>query len=261
MPFLTVWPTDAADGAVSSEARWRKMGRTWTPTGVVAGASTELNPSLAGTSLTVKAGAAWIDGHYAELAGDQVLTVTANGLAVIRFDPAANTAELLYRDGATTPNQSPTGQWELPIAKIAASALTDMRAIITPSGGVRVLSIAARDFLFPSATALIGTVVLVDVAGQFRLHSNRTWGALPFVNAGKGTVSTDAFGNWLISTPQANVMLNCYGGNAQRAFPGFHEFNEVDSGIGSTRWIAYTYPTTNAKLNAFIGTQWNIAYT
>jgi hypothetical protein len=56
-----------------------------------------------------------------------VLTVTANGLTVVRFDPAANTADLIYRDGATTPNQSPTGIWETPIAQIVGSALRDVR--------------------------------------------------------------------------------------------------------------------------------------
>lgn len=127
MVAMNVWPTDAADGSVASEARWRKMGRLWTPSAVMMGAGGDMVPSLAGTNLTVKAGAAWVDGHYCELLGDQVLTVSANGLAVVRFDPAANTAELLWRDGASTPAQSPTGTWELPIAKVAGSVLTDVR--------------------------------------------------------------------------------------------------------------------------------------
>ena len=42
------------------------------------------------------------------------MAVTSNGLVVIRWTPAANTFELLYRDGATTPTQTdPT--WELPL--------------------------------------------------------------------------------------------------------------------------------------------------
>ena len=134
MVLLNVWPTDASDGAVTSEARWRSMGRAWAPSAVINGVGGNLAPSLAGTNLTVQPGAAWIDGHYAELTGSQVLTVTANGLVVIRFDPAANTADLVYRDAATTPNQSPTGQWELPVAKIVASALQDVRAIGTQGG-------------------------------------------------------------------------------------------------------------------------------
>lgn len=129
MVAMNVWPTDAADGSVASEARWRKMGRQWANSGVCAGTGTDLpmKPTLSGTNLTVTAGACWVDGHYCELAGDQVLTVTANGLVVVRFDPAANTAELLYRDAATAPSQSPAGIWELEIAQIIGSVLQDRR--------------------------------------------------------------------------------------------------------------------------------------
>ncbi len=127
MPSMTVWPTDAADGSVATEARWRKMGRLWTATGVIQGVGGELAPTLAFPNLTVQSGAVWIDGHYGELAGAQVLTVTANGLVVVRFDPAANTCELLYRDGAAQPTQNPVGVWEIAIAQIVGSAMIDTR--------------------------------------------------------------------------------------------------------------------------------------
>jgi hypothetical protein len=152
MVAMNVWPTDAADGAVSSEARWRLMARQWVPSGVVRGAGGELAPSLAGTNLTVRSGAAWVDGHYTELPGDQVLTATANGLAVVRFDPAANTAELLYRDGATTPNRSPIGVWELPVALIAGSALADRRALLAGEPST-FPNAAARSLAGPAPTA------------------------------------------------------------------------------------------------------------
>ncbi|HKX72315.1 MAG TPA: hypothetical protein VJM75_13850 [Acidimicrobiales bacterium] len=129
MVAMSVWPTDGADGSVASEARWRKMGRLWSPSGVVAGVGGELKPTLAMPNLTVQSGAAWVDGHYTELATNQVLTATANGLAIVRFDPAANSAELLWRDGVSTPTQNPTGTWELPIAKTVGSVLTDLRGI------------------------------------------------------------------------------------------------------------------------------------
>jgi hypothetical protein len=136
MVAMNVWPTDASDGAVTSEARWRKMGRVWAASGVVAGQGGDMAPTLAYPNLTVQAGACWVDGHYCELPGAQVLAVTANGLVVVRFDPAANTADLVYRDGITTPAQSPTGTWELPIAQVAASALVDLRALLG-GGGVK----------------------------------------------------------------------------------------------------------------------------
>lgn len=130
MVAMNVWPTDAADGSVSSEARWRKMARYWVSTGVCAGQGADMLPTLAFPNLTVKAGACWVDGHYCELPGDQVLAVTANGLCVVRFDPAANTAQLLYLDGVSTPSQSPTGVYEIPIAKITGSTLADWRSLV-----------------------------------------------------------------------------------------------------------------------------------
>lgn len=129
MVAMTVWPTDASDGSVANEARWRKMGRLWRDSGIATGQGGELAPSLAGLNLTVQSGAAWVDGHYTELASTQVLTATANGLAVVRFDPAANTADLLWRDAVSVPTQSPTGTWELPIAKTVSSVMTDLRTI------------------------------------------------------------------------------------------------------------------------------------
>jgi hypothetical protein len=127
MVAMNVWPTDAADGSVANEARWRKMGRHFAQTGVAGGVGLEMKPTLSGTNLTVRNGACWVDGHYCELLADQVLTSTANGIAVVRFDPAANTAELLWRDGITVPAQSPTGTYEMLVASVAASALTDRR--------------------------------------------------------------------------------------------------------------------------------------
>lgn len=132
MVAMNVWPTDAADGSVANEARWRKMGRIWAPSAVVAGVGSDLAPTLAMPNLTVQAGAAWVDGHYTELPNSQVITATANGLAVVRFDPAANTAELLWRDAVSVPTQNPTGTWELPIAKTVGSVLTDLRVLYAP---------------------------------------------------------------------------------------------------------------------------------
>ena len=106
------------------------MGRHWTPTGVLAGVGGQMKPTLAGTNLTVLDGAAWVDGHYCELLGAQVLTVTANGIAVVRFDPAANTAELVWRDAITTPSQSPTGVYEMLVASTTGSALKDRRSLV-----------------------------------------------------------------------------------------------------------------------------------
>ena len=137
MVAMNVWPTDAADGAVTSEARWRKMGHLWAPSGAAAGVGGELKPSYLFPNLTVKSGAAWADGHYCELLADQVfggLTALSIGLVVVRFDPTANTAELLWLDGATVPTQNPAGIWEVPIARQNTGVMTDTRTMIAPVG-------------------------------------------------------------------------------------------------------------------------------
>ena len=202
MVAMTVWPTDGADGSVATEARWRKMGRIWTPSGVVDNVSGELVPSLAFPNLTVQAGAVWVDGHYAELTGSQVLTVTANGLVVVRFDPAANSAELLYRDGASTPNQSPTGVWELPVAKLVGSVMTDLRgALVNPAldqevsrrlSGVGAMgqttSLANVQVFGGGTTAAIGAATAPTVGRYLALVE-----AACFSTAGISTANLDIF--------------------------------------------------------------------
>jgi hypothetical protein len=132
MPDLSVWPTDGADGSVSSEARWRKMGRLWIPSGCAT--PNDLVPTLvAGPTINVTAGACWMDGHYAELTAPASVNVTANGLLCVRFTPADNHAELLYRDAVTVPTQT-VSSWELPIASMTAGAMTDARRFVQYGG-------------------------------------------------------------------------------------------------------------------------------
>lgn len=224
MVAMNVWPTDGADGSVASEARWRKMGRIWAPSGVIGAQGGEMKPTLAMPNLTVKSGAAWVDGHYAELPSDQVLTATANGLAVVRFDPAANTAELLWRDGVTTPAQSPTGIWELPIASTSGSTLTDRRVLFSPrpptyeywwhgplGGAFTNLDVNIAGFTMPftghihlqgEATIIPGataglTVALVSAAvTSVPPPTNRPVTIGPYLAANQYRVSVPIFGLW-----------------------------------------------------------------
>ena len=128
MAELVGWPTDGAEGSVSSEARWRKMARLWAPSGVANG----LVPTLGSGVINVTAGSAWVDGHYCELTSPASESSTANGLLVVRFTPADNLFELVYRDGVSAPTQS-DAVWELPIAQMVAGALTDVRSMIYTS--------------------------------------------------------------------------------------------------------------------------------
>lgn len=172
MVAMTVWPTDASDGSVATEARWRKMARHWAPTGVAPGVGGELKPTLAFPNLTVADGAAWVDGHYAELLGSQVLAATANGIAVVRFDPAANMAELVWRDGVTTPAQSPTGVYEMLVAQVTGSVLVDRRAMAGGSTGViGYAELAAPSMAYPVG----GETLITNLACAVTLQPTRTY--------------------------------------------------------------------------------------
>jgi hypothetical protein len=150
MALLNVWPTDAPSvGAVTSEARWRAMARTWAISGVVPGIGLEMEPTLAAGTITVKAGACWVDGHYCELTTNQNLTATVTGLIVVRFDPVANTAELLYRDGVTTPTQTLTGVYELVLGRIGTSVLVDLRSFISTGAGAYCTVGCTADYAIP----------------------------------------------------------------------------------------------------------------
>jgi hypothetical protein len=168
MADLTVWPTDGADGSVSSEARWRKMARLWVPSIVDESlGATSLQPTLvAGPTINVAAGACWVDGHYCELASPSSVAATANGLAVVRFTPADNHAELVYRDGVTVPTQT-LATWELPIAQMTAGAMADRRGLLTV-GAIASGPANAVASIVPAGTTIPGISVTVP-SGRYRL--------------------------------------------------------------------------------------------
>jgi len=192
---MSVWPTDGSDGSVATEARWRKMGRLWTPSSVATGVANELAPTLAYPNLTIKAGAAWVDGHYCELATAQTLTVTANGLAVVRFDPAANSAQLLWRDGVSTPAQDPNGVWELPLYKTVGGVGTDLRVKYAPVAPQWKDYATSWTSYVPGATVGNGTLI-----SRYNLI-NKTCAIL--IDLRVGTTTSFGGGIWAFSLPFA----------------------------------------------------------
>ena len=181
MPDLTVWPTDGVDGIVSSEARWRKMARVWATSGVALASADPVTTSqlapllLAGPAIRVQAGAAWVDGHYAELATVQTVAATANGLLVLRFTSADNRCELLYRDAVSTPTQT-VATWELPLARMAAGVMTDLRVYTngapTMPPDTNTTDVATTAFVLGQASVVApgdvdDTAAAVGVSGRY----------------------------------------------------------------------------------------------
>ena len=245
MVAMNVWPTDGAAGSVATEARWRKMGRLWAPSAVAAGIGGELKPTLAGTNLTIADGACWVDGHYAELLGPQVLTVTANGLAVIRFDPAANSADLVYRDAVTVPAQSPTGTWELPIAQIVGSALVDVRAFHSsvPTG------IALYTVL--TADATLGTTNLAWILIPWPAPTVNDGNWVPASNAWRvpRTGWIEVAGSLVLdfaAAPATTILANLLG--------SVHVNNVAVAGLGAGRGYGLASVTAAAALPVRVNT-------
>jgi hypothetical protein len=184
MADLSVWPTDGADGSVSSEARWRKMGRLWTPSGVdgtplgVGGGLGALAPTLlAGPAIQVAAGSCWLDGHYAELLAPVTIPASASGLLVVRFTPADNHAELVYRDAATMPPTQTVATWELAIASMAAGVLTDQRRYVMLGGTSLVPTCILRTtaaFTVPQGTATVAYGAGTELVDTHAMHDTVT---------------------------------------------------------------------------------------
>lgn len=114
MVAMDVWPTETGPGIVATEARWRAMAREFAPSGVIGYPAGQLSCSLSGDILTVQPGAVWIDGHYAELTSVTTLTTTPTGVALVIWDPATQTAELVWRNNLVF-QQVPYGVWEMSI--------------------------------------------------------------------------------------------------------------------------------------------------
>jgi hypothetical protein len=163
MVAISVWPTDAADGAVTSEARWRQMARFWAPTGVVQ-LDNQWFATLVGSVLTVGSGSAWVDGHFCENLSPITLTTTSNGLAVVRFTKATNVAEVVWRDAATTLQRN-SSVWELALWRRTAGVLEDMRVYVTAQPQA-VASAAARAVNWPIAGSIEQGVRIWDMADQ-----------------------------------------------------------------------------------------------
>jgi hypothetical protein len=211
MVAMDTWPTDLGDGSVANEARWRKMARYFTPTGVLPFGG-RLTPSLAGTTLTVQAGQAWVDGHFAELPAVTTLPVGANGITVVRFDPVANTASLEWRSGVTVPAQSPTGVYEMLVCSITASVLTDRRPMIYGSPGCRIRSSVGT----PPLTSGTSVQMQFDIedydSGDFHDAANN--GRITIPAGLEGIYTVGAYLSWGNNTPGSTSIITIQKNNS-----------------------------------------------
>jgi len=249
MADLTVWPTDGADGAVSSEARWRKMARGWAVSGVdtsLLGIAGQLAPTLvAGPAIQVAAGSCWLDGHYAELLAPVTIPASASGLLCVRFTPADNHAELVYRDAATVLTQT-LATWELPVAQMIGGVLRDLRWFANTRGEIAKAE-DGTNVGVPSLTPPTAPITIDDLPGVY------CDGGLLEVEFAAGAVGISAAGGllyvrlWLDAAEATGVaanssnLLSTYANLASQTFgrcrvqpaAGVHQFRSRGSLAGT----------------------------
>jgi hypothetical protein len=198
---LTGWPTDAGDGSVANEARWRKMARLFTPSGVVGGYLQEMVPTMGTGQINVAAGAVWIDGHYAELGTATSVAQSGDGMLVARFTSATNVFELVWRGGILYNQLTQTDAvFEIPIARVAAAAFTDYRSLV----GSRGTSATQRD---PTAAGFTGATGRWTRSSPNQSIPNNAWTRLAtLVPTGIG--HTSDYGLWTMITASNILQVN-----------------------------------------------------
>lgn len=129
------FPFDSGSGASATPARWRLMSRTWATSGILPRYLNQMNPTIAGSVVTIDTGAAWIDGFYGENDAPKNIGATGSGMVVVRADPNGRQIVIAFVASQTTPTQSLTDIYEIPICRVTAGVITDIRQF-TSFGGV-----------------------------------------------------------------------------------------------------------------------------
>lgn len=185
------FPFDTGSGAAATPARWRLMARQWSGSGVIPGYQNQCQPSLAGSAITVATGGIWIDGFYGEIttAKGPISVSGGDGMLVARADPANRQIVLVYVLLQSTPAQTLTDIYEVPIARMASGVMIDIRQF-AQTGPASVPSGSMLDYAgavspagwllcngatyvrqdYPSLFAVIGTTF--NIAGTDSTHFN-----------------------------------------------------------------------------------------
>ncbi len=256
----TYFPFDEGPGASSYSDRWRLMARIWAFPGVVGGRLNELALTLGTGEITVDTGAVWILGCYGENTSTKDVTVTSDGMLVARLDVAANTIELVFREGVSVPSKT-EAIWELPLALMVSSSMVDVRTFTTgdtnPPGTV----------IYHGGSTLPRGYLAADGSAVRRVIYDRLFAAI-------GTVHGSGDGSTTFNVPDARdrspaavggaVTLASKFGEAGHALSiaelASHNHREVGGGGGE---MAYTAVSSNALVVGGGGQQisWGYPYT
>jgi hypothetical protein len=109
--------------------------------------------------VTIQTGAVWIDGYYGESDSPKTIGVSGNGMVVARMDPTGRTIAFYFVANQSTPTQSLSGIFEIPIMQITGTTGRDIRQYSTPSPSAPV---HARVFRNGPYTTLNGSRLAFD---------------------------------------------------------------------------------------------------
>jgi len=139
-PVDNYFPFTTGPGAAATQDNWRLMARNWVQggSGIIYGTRNQFKPTMAGTTVTVDTGAAWLDGFYGENITTKTITAGGTGQVVVQMDPTATppVINIAFKPGQTTPVQQSTGVFEIPIANISGTTLTDVRQYVSTTASV-----------------------------------------------------------------------------------------------------------------------------
>lgn len=188
----TYFPFDSGQGANLTEAQWSEMAQYWLTTGVLQGAldSLEVYANSTGLQVHVKAGAAWIKGHYFESNAQEVLPISSShptnpriDRIVVRLDWIENTIALAVLQG--TPAVNPiapaltqnTSRWEISLAQVIihqgdttifANDVTDERVFVKAYDDAKSTLIEVYKSSIGSIPADVSTLIRFDTKRRDR---------------------------------------------------------------------------------------------
>jgi microcystin-dependent protein len=131
------FPFATGPGATATAARWRLMARVFQGSGVIANYLNNMNPTIAGSVVTIDTGAVWVDGYYGENDSPKTVNITGSGTTVIvvaHMDPVVSQITLT---AVASPTQTLTGIYEVPICRVTSGALVDIRQFANGAGAVQ----------------------------------------------------------------------------------------------------------------------------
>lgn len=216
------FPFTSGAGSTATQASWQAMASYFMANGVISGAGSNFSATISGTTVTLNAGAVWINGIFGENTAPKSVTVTSNGLIYARLNYGSSDIEYDYEDASYSLTQNTT-YWDIPLWAVVSGALQDWRYFtgpgthapgeITewagstpPNGSLFCDGATVLQSQYPRLYAIIGSTYNVGTVagGSFMLPDHR----------GRVTLSPDNMGGTPANRTTDAAALGSHGGTS-----------------------------------------------